>query len=129
MRHTSSRGMGRHAQRGLSFWGLLFVVMVVGGAVMLGIRISPSAIEYQSVLKAVKKSATEGSPQAIRAAFDRSASVDYISSIDGKDLEITKITDARSGGDQGYRVSFAYQKEISLFGPASLLLRYTGSSK
>ncbi len=117
----------RQRQRGLSLLGLLFVGIVIACAVMLGAQIAPSAIEYQAIRKAVRSARVEASPPAIRAAFDRTASVDYISSISGKDLDIAQVSDRRGGG-QGYRVSFAYQKEIHLFGPASLLLRYTGSS-
>ncbi|WP_295849880.1 DUF4845 domain-containing protein [uncultured Xylophilus sp.] len=117
----------RQHQRGLSLLGLLFVGVVLASVVMVGVRIAPSAIEYQAIRKAVRTARVEASPPAIRAAFDRTASVDYISSISGKDLDIVQVTDQRGDG-QGYRVSFAYEKEIPLFGPASLLLRYIGSS-
>jgi hypothetical protein len=49
----------------------------------------------------------------MRASFDRTASVDYITSISGKDLEVTKE------GDKVV-VSFAYDKEIPLFEPVYL---------
>ena len=58
---------------------------------------------------------------AVRASFDRTASVDYIDSISGKDLEVTKVNDK-------IVVRFAYDKEIPLFGPAYLLIKYRGSS-
>lgn len=75
-----------------------------------------------AIQKAAKKAAAEGGtvPQ-VRAAFDRTAAVDYISSISGKDLEVTK------DGDKVV-VQFAYDKEIPLAGPAYLLLKYRGSS-
>ena len=58
----------------------------------------------------------------VRAVFDRAAAVDQISSISGKDLGITK------DGSQ-IVVSFSYEREIHLVGPAYLLLRYEGRSK
>ncbi len=48
--------------------------------------------------------------------------MDYISSIAGRDLEVTKM-------DDQVVVSFAYDKEIPLFGPAYLVIKYRGSSR
>jgi hypothetical protein len=53
--------------------------------------------------------------------FDKTASIDTISSISGKDLEITKENDK-------VVVRFAYQREIHLTGPAFLTLKYSGKS-
>ena len=112
----------RNSQRGISFLGLLFLGVVLALLGIVGARVVPTATEYMSIQKAVKKAAAEGGTvPAIRAAFDRTASVDYIDSIGGKDLEITK------DGDKVV-VSFAYDKEIPLFGPAYLLIKYRGSS-
>ena len=112
----------RNSQRGISFLGLLFLGVVLALLGIVGARVVPTATEYMSIQKAVKKAAAEGGTvPAIRAAFDRTASVDYIDSIGGKDLEITK------DGDKVV-VSFASDKEIPLFGPAYLLLKYRGSS-
>ncbi len=109
-------------QHGMSFIGLLFVggVLAVTGVVVA--QVVPTAIEYQAVLKAVKK-ASEGSTVAdVRNMFDKAASIDNISSIKGKDLEVTKENDK-------VVVNFAYQREIHLAGPAYLTLRYTGHSR
>jgi hypothetical protein len=109
-------------QRGLSFIGLLFVggVLAMGG--VIAAQIVPTAIEYQAVNKAVNK-AREGSTVAeVRSIFDKATAVDNISSISGKDLEVTKE------GDK-IVVSFAYQREIHLAGPGYLTLKYTGRSK
>ena len=75
-----------------------------------------------AINKAVKKAAAEGGTvPEIRASFDRTASVDYITTLTGKDIDITK------DGDKVV-VSFAYDKEIPLAGPAYLLIKYRGSS-
>ncbi|MCZ2498310.1 DUF4845 domain-containing protein [Xylophilus sp. Kf1] len=112
-------------QRGLGFLGLLFLIIVIGGATLLTMRIVPSAIEYQSVLKAVERSKSAASPAAVRAAFDRAAQIDDITSISGKDLDI----EPNINNAPGFKVSFAYRKELPLFGPAALLLNYTGSAR
>ncbi|MFT4193330.1 DUF4845 domain-containing protein [Ottowia sp.] len=112
----------RNSQRGISFLGLLFLGVVLALLGIVGARVVPTASEYMTIQKAVKKAAAEGGTvPAVRAAFDRTASVDYIDSIAGKDLEVTK------DGDKVV-VSFAYDKEIPLFGPAYLLIKYRGSS-
>lgn len=111
-----------HSQRGISFFGLLIVGVLLALLAIVGARVLPTATEFMAIQKAAKKAAAEGGtvPQ-VRAAFDRTASVDYISSISGKDLEVTK------DGDKVV-VQFAYDKEIPLAGPAYLLLKYRGSS-
>jgi hypothetical protein len=59
----------------------------------------------------------------IRAAFDRQKEIEYsITSISGKDLQVTKENDK-------VVIRFAYDKEIELYGPVFLLIKYEGSSK
>ena len=111
-----------HSQRGISFFGLLIVGVLLALLAIVGARVLPTATEFMAIQKAAKKAAAEGGtvPQ-VRAAFDRTAAVDYLRSISGKDLEVTK------DGDKVV-VQFAYDKEIPLAGPAYLLLKYRGSS-
>ena len=112
----------RSAQRGISFVGLLILGIVLALLAIVGAKVVPTATEYMGILKAVKKAAADGDTvPAVRASFDRTASVDYITSIEGKDLEVTK------NGDK-IVVKFAYDKEIALAGPAYLLIKYRGSS-
>lgn len=110
------------SQRGITFLGLLFFGVILALLVIVGARVVPTVNEYMTITKAVKKAAADGDTvQAVRRSFDRTAAVDYISSISGKDLEVTKV-------DGKVVVRFAYDKEIPLFGPAYLLLKYRGAS-
>lgn len=109
-------------QRGISFMGLVFVMVVLALVGVLGAQALPTVIEYQAILKAAEKSKNEGTVPAVRAAFDRAAAIDDIKSIAGKDLDISK------NGDKVV-VKFAYNREIHMFGPAYLLLKYAGQSK
>ena len=112
----------RSAQRGISFFGLLIVGVILALLAIVGAKVVPTATEYMGIMKAVKKAAAESATvQEVRNSFDRTASVDYITSITGKDLDVTK------NGDKVV-VSFAYDKEIALAGPAYLLIKYRGSS-
>ena len=112
----------RSKQRGITFFGLIFVggVLAVTGVILA--QIFPTYVEYQAIQKAVNKSKDGGSVAEIRATFDRSAAIDNFTSISGKDLDVTKE------GDQVV-VSFAYQREIHLTGPAWLTMKYSGRSK
>jgi hypothetical protein len=79
-------------------------------------------IEYQAAVKAINKAKDESTPAAVRMTFDKAADINSISSISGKDLEILN-----EGGQ--FVVSFAYQKEFHMFGPAWLTLKYEGQSR
>jgi hypothetical protein len=114
--------MAGRFQRGISMLTLLFILVVLGGAGAMVLQAFPSMVEYQAALKALNKIKDEGTVQQVRAAFDRAAQIDDIRSISGKDLEVTK------NGDQTV-VSFAYQKEFHMFGPAWLTLKYEGTSR
>jgi hypothetical protein len=112
----------RSRQRGLSFLGLLVVggLLAVSGVIVA--QIVPTAIEYQAINKAANKAREGNSVPEVRSIFDKAAAVDNISSISGKDLEVTKV------GDK-IVVSFAYEREIHLAGPGYLTLKYAGRSK
>ena len=113
----------RSSQRGISLLGLLFFGVLLALAGIVGARVVPTATEYMAIQKAAQKAASEGGTvPAVRAACDRAASVDYISSVAGRDRDVTKE------GDEVV-VNFAYDKEIPLFGPAYLVIKYRGSSR
>nr|WP_315491905.1 DUF4845 domain-containing protein [uncultured Rhodoferax sp.] len=109
-------------QRGITFFGLVFVGVVLAVTGVVAAQVFPTFVEYQAIKKAAKKSADGSSVLEIRAAFDRAQAIDDFKAISGKDLEITKE------GDKVV-VSFAYEREIHLTGPAWLTLKYSGNSK
>ena len=112
----------KHRQRGMSFIGLLIVggLLAVTGVVVA--QAIPTVIEYQAVLKAVNKAKDGNTVPEVRSIFDKAASIDNITSISAKELDVTKE------GDKVV-VSFAYQREIHLAGPAFLTLKYAGKSR
>jgi hypothetical protein len=109
-------------QAGLSFVGLLFVVGVLAALAVLLAQVFPTVVEYQAILKAVQKSSEGSTVHEVRQIFDKATQIDDIKSITPKDLEITKENDR-------VVVKFAYTREIHMFGPAYLLLKYDGRSK
>lgn len=109
-------------QCGFSLVGLIFVLAILAMIAVLAMKVVPTVIEYNSIRKAIVVAKGAGETvRDIQSSFDKQAEVGYIESITGKDLEITK-----NGGD--IDVSFAYQKKIPLFGPASLVLDYAGTT-
>jgi Tfp pilus assembly major pilin PilA len=112
----------KSTQSGISFIGLLFVVGVLACLGVLGAQAFPTVVEYQAVLKAVQKASSGGTVAEVKQIFDKASQIDDIKSITAKDLDVTK------NGDKVV-VKFAYNKEIHMFGPAFLLLKYTGQSK
>ena len=109
-------------QRGASMLGVLFFVGVLACVGLIAAQAMPTALEYQAVLKAVEKAKSGNTVPEVKTIFDKAAQIDDITSISAKDLEITKE------GDKVV-VKFAYNKEIHMFGPAYLLLKYVGRSK
>ena len=109
-------------QGGFSMLGFLFVVGVLAALGVLGAQAFPTVLEYQAALKAVQKASAGNTVLEVKTIFDKAAQIDDINAISGKDLVITKE------GDKVV-VAFAYNKEIHMFGPAFLLLKYAGRSK
>ncbi|MES2281412.1 MAG: DUF4845 domain-containing protein [Pseudomonadota bacterium] len=113
----------KNKQLGISFIGVLFVVGVFAFIGVIAAQAFPTMTEFQTITKAASKAAAEGKSVAeVRTNFDKIAQIDDIKSISGKDLEVTKE------GDKTV-VSFAYNKEIHIGGPAYLLIKYAGKSK
>jgi hypothetical protein len=116
---------GRGRQRGVTMFGLLFWAIVVGFVALIGMRVLPTLNEYFTIQRAVNKIATEGATTVpeIRNAFEKQKDIEYsISSISGKDLQVTKENDK-------VVIQFAYDKEIEVVSPVYILIKYEGRSK
>jgi len=114
------RSRGR--QSGISFVGLLFVVGVLACLGVVGAQVFPTVVEYQAILKAAQKASGGNTVAEVRQIYEKAADIDDIKSVGPKDIEVTK------DGDK-VLVKFAYEKQIHLFGPAYLLIKYAGQSK
>ncbi len=119
MKHTIS---ARSAQRGMTFLSMLFVGIVIAVVGVVGAQVFPTYIEYMAAVKAINKAAGGSTVVEVRRIFDNASQVDDISSLKPADLEVSKQ------GDKVV-VSFAYQREIHLAGPAYLVMKYTATSK
>ncbi|MEJ5270442.1 MAG: DUF4845 domain-containing protein [Hydrogenophilus sp.] len=107
---------------GFSLLGVLFWGAIAGIAIILAMRVVPFYTEFAAIKRALVAAAAEGEPQAIRQAFDRRASADYITSVSARDLEI------RKDGEHGYVVRVAYEKVLPLVANVSLLFTFEASA-
>jgi predicted transcriptional regulator len=109
-------------QRGISFIGLVVVASLLAMAGVVAAQVFPTVVEFMAVQKAVDRAREGLSVPEVRMIFDKAVAIDDIKSVSGKDLLVTKE------GDKVV-VSFEYEREIHLTGPAYLTLKYAGRSK
>ena len=113
------------AERGITMIGLLFWAIVVAFVALMIVRVLPTINEYSTIVRAVQKIA-KAAPATVaqaREAFEKQKEVEYsIASIGGKDLQVTKEND-------GVVIRFAYDKEIEIFEPVFLLIKYRGEGR
>lgn len=112
----------RSKQRGISFIGLVFVGAVLACTGVVAAQVFPTAVEFMNIQKAVNRAKEGNTVPEVQTIFDKAAAIDDIKSINGRDLVVTKE------GDKVV-VSFSYEREIHLTGPAYLTLKYNGRSK
>jgi hypothetical protein len=113
-------------QRGVSLNGLLIGSVIFALVALLLMKVLPEWIEYGKIVKVVKATAAdaslkEASMAQVREAFSRRADIDVIKSITAQDLDISK-----EGND--LVIAFAYTSKVPLFGNASLVFDFEGSS-
>lgn len=116
---------GRHPQAGLSLLGFLIVGSVVAFVLFTAARSLPAWSEYFAIKKVLQATADEftvaAQPPAVRAAFDRRAQIDDISSIKGSDIEVNKV-----GGRIVLRATYA--KQVPVVGNMSLLFEFDATA-
>ncbi len=112
-------------RRGITMIGLLLWAIVVAFVALIIVRVVPTVNEYSTILRAVQKIAQSEPPSvaAAREAFSKQTEVEYsISSITAKDLQVTKENDK-------VVIRFAYDKEVEIFEPVFLLIKYRGEGR
>ncbi len=112
-------------QRGITLIGLVIWAVVIAFAALLVMKVFPTVNEFWTIKRAVEKIAQTNPATVLEArrAFDQQQNVEYsISSISAKDLKVTKENDK-------VVIAFAYDKEIELFEPIFLLIKYRGEGR
>ena len=111
-------------QAGVGLMGLIVGLIILVVVALFGMKILPSYMEFRSAKNAIQAIAQQmpaASAADIRRAFENRATIDGIESVKPSELEISKQGNAMS-------VSFAYRKEIHLFGDMGVYINYAASS-
>lgn len=111
-----------HRQRGISFWGLLILVPMVGFYLFLGIKLGPEYLSFLSVKSAVDGVAKEASTETLsnremRLRITKRLDVSSIYFIEKEDIVIKEMED-------GLHVKALYNREIPIIGNAYVLLKF-----
>ncbi len=113
---------GLRAQRGLSLSGLMAVLAILGLIAVLAMKIFPTFLEYRSARTGIiSAKATNGTPGQMKEAFDKTADINAVTVITGKDLIISKDT-----GE--VHVAFSYDKDIALLDNVKLVIHYQATT-
>ena len=98
-------------QRGISLWGAIFWMALIGVVGVSAAKLMPAYIDYFAVKKILaameKNGETKGTVVAIRDAFDRRNTIDGVRGLNGRDLEISK-----AGGETV--ITAAWSQKVSL---------------
>ena len=120
-RYGWSRGLIER-QRG-SVWSGFFWWASSSWADRAGFKVVPAVVEYIAIERAVQKIKNEGSTvRELQAAFERHATIDDITSISSRDLDITKE------GDR-IVISYAYAKKVPITDNVSLVIDFSGTTR
>ncbi|MDR7334760.1 DUF4845 domain-containing protein [Roseateles asaccharophilus] len=115
-----------NAQRGFTLVGLIFWGAVIAVTAVIGMKVFPTVLEYYTVKGVVDRiaAANPSTVPAVRQEFDRVRQVEYsIVSLTGADLTVSK------DGNDKVVIEFGWDKEVDLFGPVYLLIKYRGKSR
>jgi Tfp pilus assembly protein FimT len=114
-------------QTGVTLTGLIFVLALLAMVALLGFKLVPVLLEYQTVKKQFRSIAEDpamrnASRPAVERAFINRAMVDNIQNVKPEDLEVTK-----DGGE--LVLSADYSVKVPLFANVAACLDFHPSSK
>ncbi len=115
-----------HRQRGMTFLGIIVLVIVVGAWVYAGIRLVPKYLEYMRVAATLEKVRDEysnnpGSTEfMLRKAVERHFDIEMVEVITSNDIEIR-----REGGT--FYMRAAYEDTVPLAANVSFLVTFDKS--
>lgn len=114
------------SQRGLTLISLLFWGVFIAVAAVVGMKVFPTVLEYYTVQRVVDRIAAShpATVLQVRQDFDKAVQVEYsIQSLNSSDLVVSK------DGNDKVVIEFGWDKQVDLFGPVYLLIKYRGKSR
>lgn len=115
----------KQSQRGMTFLGIVIILLILGSALYAGIRLVPVYLEYSKVVRALNQvrdehAAIDTNPNLIRRSLERRWDVEDIKSIGWKEIEIKKSND-------GFDVKAVYNVEQPFIANVFLLVKFDKS--
>jgi hypothetical protein len=112
----------KQRQRGMTFLGIVIILLILGSALYAGIRLVPVYLEYSKVVRALNQvrdehAAIDTNPNLIRRSLERRWDVEDIASIGWKEIDITKTSD-------GFDVDAYYETERPFLANVYLLVKF-----
>jgi hypothetical protein len=125
MKHFA-RQLQRQRQQGMTFIGLMCILVLAGIVVYAGVRLTPVYLNYMNIVKTLETTASEfkgeADPGAIRNALERHWEITTITAVDYKDVEITK-------DESGISLHVAYDDSEPYIGNLSLAVHFDKTVK
>lgn len=114
-------------QQGITLIGMFFIAFLVVCSAIAAAKLTPAYIEFWSVKKIFNAMASDPelktmSIKQIRESYDKRASIDNITNLAGKDLEISK-----DGGETV--VEGSYSVKVPLAGNLSAWMDFSASAR
>ena len=114
-------------QRGMTFIGLLCILVLVGAIGYAGIRLVPLYLNYMKLARTMESAATEFKGEnadlsGVRKSLDRHWAIEDITAVDQKDIEITK-------DDNGLQLHVAYDDTVPYIANVSLSVHFDKTVK
>jgi hypothetical protein len=114
-------------QQGMTFIGLLCILVLVGIIGYAGVRLVPVYLNYMNIVRTMTATASEvkgDNPDlgAIRNALERHWEVETITAVDYKDIEVTR-------DDSGVSLHVAYDDSEPYIGNVSLAVHFDKTVK
>ena len=115
----------KQRQRGMTFLGLVTILLILGAGLYAAIRLVPVYLDYTKVARALEQvrdehSAIDTNPQLIRNSLERRWDVEDVKGIGWKEIEIKK-------SEEGYDVRATYEVEQPFVANVFLLAKFDKS--
>ncbi|MGC1522579.1 MAG: DUF4845 domain-containing protein [Steroidobacteraceae bacterium] len=117
----------RRRQQGMTFIGLMFILVFVGAVGYGVVRLIPVYLNYMKLVRTMESSVTESkgdsaSIDAIRNSISRHWDIEDITGVNQKDIEITR-------DDGGLTLHVAYDDSVPYIGNLSLTAHFDKTVK
>jgi Tfp pilus assembly protein PilE len=114
-------------QRGMTFIGLVCVLVLVGIVAYAGVRLVPVYLNYMKLVRTMEAAASEfkgenGDLGAVRKSLDRHWAIEDITAVDQKDIEVTR-------DESGLQLHVAYDDSVPYVANVSLSVHFDKTVK